>query len=105
MTEMLAREEAALNTRARIQTPPMDMFSASGMLGSQQSVSPSLHVPTNGSSESQELFNINSILRTIDEIINRAWFEQRALSQLSTRTVDVISEGEVVDEEARRRTL
>lgn len=77
----------------------------SGVSTTQQVISPMLHVPANGESdESLELYNLNSILRTIDDIINRAWFDQRARSQITARSVEMMGE-ETLSEEERRRTL
>lgn len=105
LTELLAREQGPLNPESRIPTPPMHLEGNAGMLGNRQVVSPILHVPSNGESdESLELYNLNSILRTIDDIINRAWFEQRALSQITARSTEVVRE-ESLNEEERRRTL
>lgn len=105
LTELLAREQGPLNPESRIPTPPMRLEGNAGMLGNRQVVSPILHVPSNGESdESLELYNLNSILRTIDDIINRAWFEQRALSQITARSTEVVRE-ESLNEEERRRTL
>lgn len=101
----MAREEAGLNTgrATRLPTPAMDVDA--GMPTDHQTISPSLHVPSRGSSqESMELFNLNSVLRAIDEIINRAWFEQRALSQITTRSVESMGR-ESVTEDERSKTL